>query len=427
MLDLGILGDPAFVAVQCLNGLTQAMFLFLIASGLTPIFGVLGVLNFAHGSLYMLGAYLSYTIASLFVSRPSAFWVALVLGSLGVALAGGLIEAIFLRPVYRRAELDQLLVTSALVLLIGDVVKFAWGPDNRSISRPAILAGSVLVGGRDFPTYNLVVIALGPLVAAALWLLLTRTQFGRLIRAAASDREMVGVVGADVSRLFTGVFVLGAWLGGLGGGLAAPVGAIYPGMDVEVIAESFIVVVVGGMGSLTGTLLGSLIIGQLNTCGLLLKKADVPFAMSFLAAPVVAAAVALLFGLLCIRLTRIYFSMLTLAFSQIVWAIAFKWYSLTGGDNGLIGIPVPTALADPRALYLFTVAIVVLVGGLLWRLVNAPFGRTLLAVRENAERAEFVGIHVRRVQLAAFVISGAVSGLAGALFSLFSPGAFPAQ
>ena len=153
------------------------------------------------------------------------------------------------------------------MLIIGDVVKFAWGPDNRSISRPAILAGSVLVGGRDFPTYNLVVIALGPLVAAALWLLLTRTQFGRLIRAAASDREMVGVVGADVSRLFTGVFVLGAWLGGLGGGLAAPVGAIYPGMDVEVIAESFIVVVVGGMGSLTGTLLGSLIIGQLNAFG----------------------------------------------------------------------------------------------------------------------------------------------------------------
>ena len=269
MLDLGILGDPAFLVVQCLNGLTQAMFLFLIASGLTLIFGVLGVLNFAHGSLYMLGAYLSYTIASLFVGRPSAFWVALVLGSLGVALAGGLIEAIFLRPVYRRAELDQLLVTYALVLIIGDVVKFAWVPDNRSISRPAILAGSVLVGGRDFPTYNLVVIALGLLVAAALWLLLTRTQFGRLIRAAASDREMVGVVGADVSRLFTGVFVLGAWLGGLGGGLAAPVGAIYPGMDVEVIAESFIVVVVGGMGSLTGTLLGSLIIGQLNAFGIL--------------------------------------------------------------------------------------------------------------------------------------------------------------
>jgi len=301
MFDLGILGDPAFVAIQCLNGLTQAMFLFLIASGLTLIFGVLGVLNFAHGSLYMLGAYLSFTVTSLFVGRPGAFWVALVLGSLGVALAGGLIEAVFLRPVYRREELDQLLVTYALVLIIGDVVKFAWGPDNRSVSRPAILAGSVLIGGRDFPTYNLVVIALGPLVAAALWLLLARTQFGRLIRAAASDREMVGVIGADVSKLFTGVFVLGAWLGGLGGGLAAPVGAIYPGMDVEIIAESFIVVVVGGMGSLTGTLLGSLLIGQLNAFGILFFPR---FALLFVYVLMVVVLVLRPWGLLGKPLTR---------------------------------------------------------------------------------------------------------------------------
>jgi branched-subunit amino acid ABC-type transport system permease component len=269
MLDTGAFGDPAFLAVQCLNGLTQAMFLFLIASGLTLIFGVLGVLNFAHGSLYMLGAYLTYTVTSHFVGTPATFWAALLLAPLAVALIGGAVEAVCLRPVYRREELDQLLVTYALVLIIGDVVKFAWGADNRSVSRPALLAGSVAIGGRDFPTYNLIVLALGPAVAVALWVLLTRTQFGRLIRAAASDREMVGVVGADVRKLFTGVFVLGAWLGGLGGGLAAPVGAIYPGMDVEVIAESFIVVVVGGMGSLTGTLLGSLVIGQLNAFGIL--------------------------------------------------------------------------------------------------------------------------------------------------------------
>jgi branched-chain amino acid transport system permease protein len=160
-------------------------------------------------------------------------------------------------------------------------------------------------------------------------------------------------------------------------------------------------------------------------CGLLLKKAGAPFTVAFLAAPVAAAVIALVFGFLCIRLTRIYFSMLTLAFSQIVWATALKWYDLTGGDNGLVAIPVPAALAGPRAFYLFTTACVALVAWALWRLVNAPFGRTLLAIRENAERAEFVGIHVRRMQLAAFVISGAVSGLAGALFSLFSRGAFP--
>jgi branched-subunit amino acid ABC-type transport system permease component len=269
MPDLSALADPGFLAVQCLNGLTQAMFLFLIASGLSLIFGVLGVLNFAHGSLYMLGAYLSYTIASLFVGSPAAFWVALILGSIGVALVGGIIESVFLRPVYRREELDQLLVTYALVLIISDLVKLAWGAENRSGSRPALLAGSVDIAGRDFPTYNLFVLAAGPLVALGLWLLLRRTQFGRLVRAAANDREMVGVVGVNVTGLFTGVFMLGAWLGGLGGGLAAPIGAIYPGMDVEIIVESFIVVVVGGMGSLGGTLLGALIIGQLNAFGIL--------------------------------------------------------------------------------------------------------------------------------------------------------------
>ena len=269
MPDLSALADPGFLAVQCLNGLTQAMFLFLIASGLSLIFGVLGVLNFAHGSLYMLGAYLSYTIASLFVGSPAAFWVALILGSIGVALVGGIIESVFLRPVYRREELDQLLVTYALVLIISDLVKLAWGAENRSGSRPALLAGSVDIAGRDFPTYNLFVLAVGPLVGLGLWLLLRRTQFGRLVRAAANDREMVGVVGVNVTGLFTGVFMLGAWLGGLGGGLAAPIGAIFPGMDVEIIVESFIVVVVGGMGSLGGTLLGALIIGQLNAFGIL--------------------------------------------------------------------------------------------------------------------------------------------------------------
>jgi len=269
MPDLSAFADPGFLAVQCLNGLTQAMFLFLIASGLSLIFGVLGVLNFAHGSLYMLGAYLSYTIASLFVGSPAAFWVALILGSIGVALVGGIIESVFLRPVYRREELEQLLVTYALVLIISDLVKLAWGAENRSGSRPALLAGSVDIAGRDFPTYNLFVLAVGPLVGLGLWLLLRRTQFGRLVRAAANDREMVGVVGVNVTGLFTGVFMLGAWLGGLGGGLAAPIGAIFPGMDVEIIVESFIVVVVGGMGSLGGTLLGALIIGQLNAFGIL--------------------------------------------------------------------------------------------------------------------------------------------------------------
>jgi branched-chain amino acid transport system permease protein len=161
------------------------------------------------------------------------------------------------------------------------------------------------------------------------------------------------------------------------------------------------------------------------TCGLLLKKAEAPFVVAFLAAPVAAVIAATVIGYFCVRLTRIYFSMLTLAFSQIVWATAHKWYSLTGGDNGLVGVPVPAWLTGPRAFYGFAAGVGVLAVAGLWRLVESPFGRTLLAIRENPERAEFVGIDVRRTQLKAFALSGAVSGLAGALFALFTRGAFP--
>ena len=160
-------------------------------------------------------------------------------------------------------------------------------------------------------------------------------------------------------------------------------------------------------------------------CGLLLKKAELALPLAFLAGPVAATLFAVVIGFFCIRLTRIYFSMLTLAFSQIVWAISHKWYGLTGGDNGLVGIPVPAWLAGPQTFYFFTLGVTLVVLAVLWRIINAPFGRTLLAIRENAERAEFVGVDVRRAQLIAFSISGAVSGLAGALFALFSRGAFP--
>jgi branched-chain amino acid transport system permease protein len=160
-------------------------------------------------------------------------------------------------------------------------------------------------------------------------------------------------------------------------------------------------------------------------CGLLLKKAELALPLAFLAGPVAATLFAVVIGFFCIRLTRIYFSMLTLAFSQIVWATAHKWYGLTGGDNGLVGIPVPAWLAAPQAFYFFTLGVTLVVLAVLWRIINAPFGRTLLAIRENAERAEFVGVDVRRAQLIAFSISGAVSGVAGALFALFSRGAFP--
>jgi len=263
------LPDPAFLLIQCLNGLTLAMFLFLIASGLSLIFGILRVLNFAHGSLYMLGAYLTYYFVSHFINSPGQFWWAIIFASLSVAIIGGIIERFFLSWLYVREELNQLLFTYALVLIISDFARIVWGTEQLSVSRPALLKGAVLILDQYFPEYNIFVILLGPSIALLFWLILYRTRWGRIIRAAALDREMLGSLGVNVNWLFTVVFTIGAWLAGLGGALVSPIAAIVPGMDVEIIIDAFIVVVIGGLGSFWGTLLGALILGQVVSFGIL--------------------------------------------------------------------------------------------------------------------------------------------------------------
>ncbi len=263
------LPDPSFLLIQSLNGLTYAMFLFLIASGLSLIFGVLRILNFAHGSLYMLGAYFTQQFVSLFIDAPGHFWWAVILASLTVALIGVVIERFFLRHLYTREELYQLLFTYALVLILSDFAKIIWGTGQFSVSRPAILKGAVSILDQYFPKYNIVIILLGPCIAFTFWFIILRTRWGRKIRAAALDREMLGSLGVNVSRLFTVVFFIGAWMAGLGGALVSPVSAIVPGMDVEIIINAFIVVVIGGLGSFWGTFLGSLIVGQVYALGIL--------------------------------------------------------------------------------------------------------------------------------------------------------------
>jgi branched-chain amino acid transport system permease protein len=261
--------DPSFLLLQSLNGLTYAMFLFLIASGLSLIFGILGILNFAHGSLYMLGAYFTHQFVSLFIDVPGQFWWAVIFGSLAVAALGAVIERFFLRHLYAREELYQLLFTYALVLILADFAKIIWGTGQFSVTRPALLKGAVPILDQYFPTYNVVIIFLGPCIAFTFWFTLLRTRWGRKIRAAALDREMLSSLGVHVNRLFTVVFFIGAWMAGLGGGLVSPVSAIVPGMDVEVIINAFIVVVIGGLGSFWGTFLGSLIVGQVYALGIL--------------------------------------------------------------------------------------------------------------------------------------------------------------
>lgn len=532
-----------------LNGLTFGMVLFLIASGLSLIFGVLGVLNFAHGTFYMLGAYLAYQGLRVF----GDFWLALALAPLLVAVFGAGMELLLLRPVYRRPVAYQLLLTFGVILVVIDVVKMVWGMGYYSVPFPAPLAGSVTILGRGYPRYNLFIIAVGLVVAGGMWLFLQRTRYGTLVRAAASNRKMAGALGVNVPGLFTVVFAFGSWLGGLGGALASPLGSLSLDMAVRIIVEAFAVVVIGGLGSWPGAVLGSILIGQFEAFGILLiprfhmafifmlmavvliarprgllgssaqavegarheargtgvepKEPPLPlvavlglvvvlaglpfllppfylllatevlifalFASSFnllfgytgllsfghaayfgvaayavgllardlglsivVAIPAgIAAAVlaALLIGYFCVRLDEIYFAMLTLAFAQILHSIVWHWNEVTGGSDGLDMVPRrPLALpgltldiGSMAGFYFFTLGVVVLALYLLWRLVNSPFGLALKGLRENAVRGECVGVRVSRYRLAAFVISGAFAGLAGALFVLFQRAAMP--
>ena len=259
----------SFLFSQFMGGLTTAMFLFLIASGLSLVFGVMRIINFAHGSFYMIGAYLAWQWVAWLHPSGESFWPAALLAALGVAVLGGVLERLLLRHLYGVDELYQLLFTYALVLILGDVAKFAWGTGQLSVSAPAVLNGSIEMFGTHQPLYSLFIIALGPLIAFLAWLGINRTGVGRMVRAASYDREMVDALGANVGWIYTGMFVFCSFLAGLSGALVTPIQSIVPGMDVLIIVEAFIVVVIGGMGSFWGTFWGSIIYGQVLSFGIL--------------------------------------------------------------------------------------------------------------------------------------------------------------
>lgn len=533
----------AFLLVHLLSGLANAMVLFLVASGLSLIFGVTRIVNFAHGAFYMLAAYLTYSLVDLLPLGRGSFYAAVLLAALLVAGIGGAVEVLLLRRVYRAPELYQLLLTFALVLVAGDVVRLVWGADNKTGPEAPGLAGSVSVWGERVPAYDLLMLGLGPVVAGLLWLLFYRTRWGVLIRAATQDREMVAALGVDQSRLFTQVFVLGSFLAGLAGALQVPRVALTTVMDTAVIVEAFVVVVIGGMGSVWGALCAALLIGVLNAFGilvlpkvsivlmfavmafvlvvrpwgllgrpehlvrpaaavaaeapgpgpgslwvgltvaalaalapllppyyrgvlveifayalfaaslhllmgtggmvsfghaayfgagaygaaLLLRLAGWPMPLAFVAAPLVAAVLAAVFGYFSVRLTSIYFAMLTLAFAQIVYAVVQQWDAVTGGDNGVLGVwPAPWL---GRSLSLGYYYWALAAGGLgvllLWVVTGSPFGLVLRAIRDHAPRAEAVGIRLRAHRLVAFVVAGAMAGLAGAIFVFLKGSVFP--
>ena len=536
--------------VQLLNGLAGASSLFLVAAGLSLIFGVTRIVNFAHGSFFMVGIYVAYSLVAT-LGGTIGFWPSLLLAALAVGVLGALVEVLLLRRIYKAPELFQLLATFALGLVIKDGVLWFWGPEELLGPRAPGFTGSVLILGRQFPTYDLFLIVAGPVVLGLLWLLLTKTRWGTLVRAATQDREMVSALGVNQAWLFTAVFALGAVLAGLGGALQLPREPANLDMDLNIIGAAFVVVVVGGMGSIPGAYVAALLIAELKAiciwlglveiagvaisfskltlvvefvvmavvlvarpwglfgrpqtpsrhaakaedplklpgptgryvgiaviaflvampslttqspyltvlsidllvavlfavslhfimgpagmhsfghaayfglgayaAALLVRKLGMPMEAALLVAPLAAAFGAFIYGWFCVRLSGVYLAMLTLAFAQITWAIAFQWDAVTGGSNGMTGVWPAEWLAEKQNYYYLTLALVAAGVLLLHRFLHSPFGYAMRASRDSVLRADAIGINVKRISWVAFVISGAFAGLAGALYA-FSKG-----
>jgi branched-chain amino acid transport system permease protein len=531
-----------FLVNQFVTGLASASSLFLAACGLSIIFGVSRIVNFSHGAFYMLGAYVGFTLTE-YLAGGFGFWAGVVLAAVIVAGLGALVEVILLRRIYAAPELLQLLLTFGVTLVIEDLVVMIWGPSDLLGRRAPGLKGAFNLFGQLFPTYDLLLIVLGPLTLVALLVILHRTRWGVLVRAATQDREMVAALGVNQQWLFTGVFALGIFLAALGGALELPRQAASHTMDLQIITEVLVVVVIGGLGSVLGTFLAAIIVSELNAFGILVlpkisiilvfvvmalvlvvrpwgllgRAETMPRPVSGLQAtrwrplrpqqrlllagaigatallpliagnyalavatevlifmlfaaslqlllgtgglvsfghaayfglgaygaalalqhlgfamPAALAAGALLgllgalfFGWFSVRLTGVYFAMLTLAFAQIVWSIAFQWTEVTGGDNGLIGVWPSRWAASAAHFYWLTLALVTAGLALLRTILFSPFGYALRALRDSELRAEAIGLSRHRIQWIAFTVAGAFAGFAGALHAFLKGSVFP--
>jgi branched-chain amino acid transport system permease protein len=263
-----------FIAVQTLNGVVYSMLLFLLALGLSLTFGLLRVVNLAHGAFFLMGAYFGLSVWAI----TQSFWIAVVVAPVGAAVVGGLLEKLWLQRFYSRDELDQVILTFGFALVFADLMKILWGKNIHSLQPPQVLSGAVPIADVSFPSYRLVLIAVGFTLFAGTWLAIERTRIGALIRASVADRIMVSGLGFNIRMLFTFVFAFGTGLAGLAGVLGAPITGIYPGLDFEVLITTLIVVVVGGLGNISGAFWASLLIGLAETYG----KALYPDIASFI-------------------------------------------------------------------------------------------------------------------------------------------------
>lgn len=532
----------SFYFVQFLTGLASAASLFLVASGLSIIFGVTRIVNFAHGAFYMLGAYVAFTLTER-LSGALGFWASIVIAALVVAVLGVLVEMALLRRIYKSPELFQLLATFGLTLMVEDIVVLIWGPDDLVGRRAPGFRGAVDFFGQNIPSYDLFLIVLSPVVLGALWLLFHRTRWGVLVRAATQDRDMVAALGVNQKWLFTSVFAVGVFLAAVGGALQIPRDAVHHAMDLRIIVDVFVVVVIGGLGSITGAFVAAVLVSELNAFGILIfpkisiilvflvmaavlivrpwglfgkpeaparktpgltvrpwrplttnerlaalaaliiaaalpmfagnyalnvgaeiaifvifaaslhflmsagglasfghaayfglgaygvaflaKAAGLPMIACLVLGPILGLLGAAIFGFFAVQLSGVYFAMLTLAFAQIVWSIAFQWVSVTGGDNGILGVWPAAWAAGPTSFYWLSLGIATLMVIVLRIIVFSPFGYALRATRDSILRSEAIGIDGKRIQWTAFVIAGTVAGVAGALFAYLKGSVFP--
>ena len=273
--------DAGLIAIQLLNGIQLGVLLFLLASGLTLIFGIMDFVNLAHGSLYMVGAYICASLAE----ATGSFLLAVALALPAVAAVGVAVELLVVRRLYRRDHLDHVLATFGLILCFDTLVHMLWGPEGMAIRLPAWLDGRVaLPGGMVFPTFRILIISVGLAVAALLYLIVVRTRLGMRIRAGASNRTVAGALGVDIALLFTLVFALGAVMAGLAGMMIAPITEASIGMGNEIIITAFVVIIVGGIGSIRGAFVGALLVGLIDTMGRSFLDVGLKFVMSAQAA-----------------------------------------------------------------------------------------------------------------------------------------------
>ncbi len=262
---------PASIFTQILVGLSRTVILFIVTAGLSLILGVLRIPNVFHGSLYMIGAFMAYTITALAGGGYTGFILAMIGAPLGVALLSLAVERGLFQFLYEREHLMLILFTFSVSLVFGDLVKMVWGAEFKTVSMPSALEGFVSVfGGLPFPMYNVFLLIIGPIVAFALWFLVNKTKIGKISQAAAVDREMVGAVGINVSWVFASVFIIGCFLAGFGGALIAPTVGVVLGMDHTIIMEGFLIVIIGGLGNIWGALMGALIFGLTQSLGVLI-------------------------------------------------------------------------------------------------------------------------------------------------------------